>query len=165
MDAPWRIEMLGGLRAVLGDRVVTRFRSHQTAGLLAYLAYYSRRSHPREELIERLWPERDPESGRNSFRVALSSLRRQLEPPGVPAGVVLVADRANLQLNPVAAVTDVAQFAAAIQAAERSGNADGRAEPLAEAVELYQGELLPGFFDDWILPERRRLAEAYLSAL
>src|SRR5256885_3768591 len=121
MDSPWRIEMLGGLRAALGDRVVTRFRSHQTAGLLAYLAYHSHRSHPREELIERLWPERDPEAGRNSFRVALSSLRRQLEPPEVPMGAVLVADRANLQLNPAAVITDAGQFDAALRSAGRSG--------------------------------------------
>src|SRR4051794_4989719 len=122
MDALWRIEMLGGLRATQGERGVTRFRSQQTAGLLAYLAHHRHRSHAREELIERLWPERDPESGRNSFRVALSSLRRQLEPPGVPAGAVLVADRTNLQLNPAAAVTDVGQFEAAIRSAERSGS-------------------------------------------
>src|SRR5207253_8814316 len=32
-------------------------------------------------------------------------------------------------------------------------------------AELYRGELLPGSFQDWILPERQRLAEAHLQAL
>src|SRR5437016_14252257 len=100
MDEPWRIELLGGLRATLGDRVVSRFRSHQTGGLLAYLAFYQRRAHPREELIERLWPECDPEAGRNRFRVGLSALRRQLEAPGVPAGAVLRADREERRVSP-----------------------------------------------------------------
>jgi hypothetical protein len=29
---PWRIEMLGGLRAVSGDGVITRFRTQPTGG-------------------------------------------------------------------------------------------------------------------------------------
>jgi predicted ATPase/DNA-binding SARP family transcriptional activator len=165
MDRPWRIELLGGLRATQGERVVSRFRSHQAAGLLAYLAFYQHRAHAREALIEQFWPERDPESGRNSFRVALSSLRRQLEPPGVPAGAVLVADRASLQLNPAAVVTDVAQFEAALRAAERAGPTGEQANRLAEAVEVYRGELLPGHFEEWVFPERHRLAEAFLHAL
>ena len=56
------------------------------AVLLAYLAYHSHRSHPREELIEFLWPESDPRAGSVSFRTALASLRRQLEPPDIPPG-------------------------------------------------------------------------------
>src|SRR5438034_952414 len=96
----WRIELLGWLRVARGDWTITRFRSQQTAALLAYLAYHSRRSHPREELIELLWPERDRSTGQNRFRVALCSLRHQLEPPGVPSGSVLAADRATVRLNP-----------------------------------------------------------------
>ena len=39
MQSRWQIELFGWLRAVLeNDRVVTRFRSQQTAELLAYLA-------------------------------------------------------------------------------------------------------------------------------
>ena len=32
-----------------------------------------------------------------------------------------------------------------------------RVEGLARAVELYRGPLLPGYYEDWILPERDRL--------
>src|SRR5262245_26308447 len=41
MEAPWRIELLGWLRATQGERVVTRFRSQKTGALLAYLAYHA----------------------------------------------------------------------------------------------------------------------------
>jgi len=34
---------------------------------------------------------------------------------------------------------------------------------LAEALELYGGELLPGYYQDWIIPEQRRLADCYLT--
>src|SRR5229473_4658723 len=109
MVAPWRIEMLGWLRAVQGDRVVTHFRSRKVAALLAYLAYHSQRSHPREELVELLWPECDPAAGRHRLCQALYSLRCQLEPPGVPSGAVLLSNRATVQLNPAACITDVAR--------------------------------------------------------
>jgi hypothetical protein len=102
MDARWRIELLGRLRAVQGDRGLTRFRTQKTRCLLAYLAYDVQRSHPREELIEMLWPESDLDAGRGNLSTELHSLRRQLEPPGVPAGAVIVADRFAVQLNPAA---------------------------------------------------------------
>src|ERR1041384_7413601 len=84
-----RVEMLGGLQIVQASRVITRFRTQMTAGLLAYLAYYRDRSHLREHLIELLWPGAELRSGRNCLSLALSSLRHQLEPPGVPHGAVL----------------------------------------------------------------------------
>src|SRR6266849_7276117 len=99
MDTRWRIELLGRLRATQGDHVVTRFRARRTGALLAYLAYYTDRPHPREVLIELLWPETEPHSGRSSLSRELTSLRRQLEPPGVSAGAVIVADRGSVQLN------------------------------------------------------------------
>jgi predicted ATPase/DNA-binding SARP family transcriptional activator len=165
MDTPWRIEMLGGLRAVQGDRVMTRFRTQKTGLLLAYLAYYPYRSHPREALIDLLWSESDIAAGRQSLSQALSSLRRQLEPPGVPTGSVLIADRACVQLSPAAVTTDVAAFREALRAASRAGSSTERTECLAHAVDLDRGELLRGHYDDWILGEREGLAELYFQAL
>ena len=64
-----------------GDRVIDRFRTQKNASLLAYLAFHLHLSHPREALIELLWPECDPAVGRDRLSTALTSLRRQLEPP------------------------------------------------------------------------------------
>src|SRR5512138_1453909 len=105
--------MFGELRAVSRDREITRFRTQKTAGLLAYLACHLDRAHPREVLFETLWPECDPDLSRQSLRQALSSLRHQLEPPGVPSGSVLSADRFRARLNPEAVTTDVEAFEAA----------------------------------------------------
>ncbi len=56
MDARCRIELLGRLRVQQGDRQITRFRTQKTGTLLAYMAYHIERAHPREVLIEPLWP-------------------------------------------------------------------------------------------------------------
>jgi DNA-binding SARP family transcriptional activator len=165
METRWQIELLGGLRAVQGDRVVTRFRTRKAGALLAYLAYYPHRSHGRDELSHVLWPEARPDTARTNLRVALRLLRRQLEPGGEPAGTLLVADRASVQLNPDAIVTDVAEFQALLQSAKGSRRTPEAIEFLASAVEVYRGELLPGYFEDWVLQERQWLAECYFQAL
>jgi two-component SAPR family response regulator len=159
MNTPWRIEMLGWLRAVQGDRTVTRFRSRQTGGLLAYLAYHGHRSHPREQLIEILWPQIRPDTGRNRLSLALSSLRRQLEPPGIARGAVIVAGRDSVQLNPAAFTTDVMEFEAACAAglpvtsqASPLASQTERLRRLEEAVQLCRGELLPGYLHRGPLP-------------
>src|SRR5215468_8335971 len=94
-----RIELLGGLRVQLAERVLTRFNTQKTASLLAYLAYHRHQQHPRELLIEMLWPECDPAAGRNRLSTALCSLRRQLEPPGTPSGSVLQTTHFAVGLN------------------------------------------------------------------
>src|SRR5262245_16245957 len=57
MGNGWRIKLLGELRAESGDRVISRFYTQKMGALLAYLAYHGRRAHPREALIDLLWPE------------------------------------------------------------------------------------------------------------
>ncbi len=165
MAAPWRITLLGELRAERGDLVVTRFRTQKTASLLAYLAYHGDRTHSREMLAELLWPEEDPESSRHRLSVALSALRQQLEPSGTPLGSVLISGRIAAGLDFAAVRTDVTEFEAGLENATEAAGVKDQAAALALAVDLYRGELLPGFYEEWIEPERQRLADRCLRAL
>ena len=160
----WRVELLGGLRARRGDQVILHFRTRKMADLLAYLAYFRQRSHPRELLIDLLWPEADPDAGRHNLSMALSLLRQVLEPPGMPAGSVLITDRHCVRLSPTMVTTDVAEFEAALKSSERSAPPE-LATLLAAAAESYGGELLPGHYDDWVFPEQQRLEEMYFHTL
>lgn len=166
MSSPWQIHLLGGLRVQRGPVVITRFRSHRFGALLAYLALFPQRLHTREALADLLWPDADLEAGRVNLRTALSSLRRQLEPPDVPPGsVVVTKGNTYVELNPAAIITDVAEFEEAVSAAARAATADQRIEHLRNAVQRYTGPLLPGFYENWALNERERLAEAHLRAV
>jgi predicted ATPase/DNA-binding SARP family transcriptional activator len=162
---PWHIQLLGGLRLQQRDTTITRFKTQKIAGLLAYLAYHLRQAHPREVLIDLFWPESELEAGRGSLSVALSSLRNQLEPPGTPAHAVLRADRFSISLNPQAVTTDVADFEAAAKATGRAGSATERAQSLERAVDLYRGRLLPGMYEEWILPEETHLAGLFFDSV
>src|SRR5947207_1364058 len=106
-DRPlWQVRMLGQLQAEGAGRAVRRFATRKVAALFAYLAYYLNRPHPRELLIELLWPESDFEAGRKSLSVALTALRRDLEPNGFSRGSVLVADRFAVRLDARRVATD-----------------------------------------------------------
>ena len=165
LTQPWQITLFGGLKAEQPNRTVARFQTAKTGALLAYLAYFCRRAHTRDELTELLWPDSDPVATRNRLRVALSSLRRQLEPPGVPPGSVLETDRRTVRLQPSAFQTDIQAFERALQSADGLENQAGEQETLAEAMALYTGDLLHGYDEIWLLSERERLASLYRKAL
>ena len=164
MDTSWHIQLFGALRAQREDLVITRFASSRIATLLAWLVLAPPRSHPRQELIDLLWPDVDAEAGRLRLRVAMASLRRQLEPPDVAPGSVLLADRLHLRLAPQACRCDVHDFEAALKAARRAPSPPEKRDALDQALALYSGELLPGFYDDWIIEERERLTALYEEA-
>jgi predicted ATPase/DNA-binding SARP family transcriptional activator len=161
----WRIELFGRMRALNADRCVARFRTEKTGVLLAYLAYFGDRAHPRELLADMLWPDADVTRGRMSLRTGLASLRRQLEPPGTPAGTVLAGAADSVCLHPGAFDTDVAVFNRALEMAAEAPEGPERARHWATAADLYRGELLAGYYEDWILPERERLAATYAETL
>lgn len=164
MSVLCRVEMLGGIRAVLPTGPVDRFRTQKAAWILAYLALRLGQRVPRERMVDLFWPDLDLPAGRDNLKNALSILRRQIEPPGVEPGSVLVADRLLLGLNAGAVSTDVEEFERALRKSESSDSAE-RVQWLRTAVDLYVGDLLPGCYEEWATLEQRRLHERYLDAV
>src|SRR5215470_6306300 len=116
----WRIQLLGGLSVHSEQRQITRFRTQKAASLLAYLAFHPA-PQPRETLTDLLWPDAEPEVGRHNLSNALSFLRHQLEPPGVPPGTIILADRASVRLNPAAVRVDALEFEGELGQAQAEG--------------------------------------------
>lgn len=163
----WRIELLGGMRAVCDDECITQFRSRKTAALLAYLAFF-RGPHPRDKLVELLWPESSLEAGRNSLRVAIADLSRRSTLPS-PSGsalipVLLQKDRGSVGLHREV-TTDVADFEKAVADARRALSLGVRVQAYERALSLYGGALLPGFYEDWVPIEETRLESTFLHVL
>lgn len=151
--------MFGGLAVHRNGTAITRFRTRKTAELLAFLAYYPRTIHTREELVELLWPGGDEALGRQNLSTSLSSLRRQLEPPGVEPESVIVSDRGTVSLRNEDLTTDVSEFETLLGRARRASDGVEVEALLEQALGLYQGPLLPEMHDDWVLLERERLHE------
>ncbi len=161
----WCITLLGELKAEQTHSTITRFRTRKAASLFAFLACHPHRSHAREEVVDRFWPEDPPETAHRKLRLALASLRRQLEPIGVQTGTVLFADRTHLRLNAHAIETDVAAFEANLREAHATQDPLIRIGLLTQALSRYGGDMLPGDYEEWALQERERLHCSYLGAL
>src|SRR5258708_6749045 len=105
----------------------------------------------RDTIVGLFWPEHDTEHARGSLRQAVRFLRRELG-DDVIAGI----GDDELVISPENLAYDATQFEQAI--------AENR---LADAIELYRGEFLPGLFvpdaapefDDWLDAERSRLRQ------
>ncbi len=159
-----RITLLGNVCVCLPDREITRFRTHKTGVLLGCLALRLPAQLNRDTLLELFWPELETEAARNNLSTALSSLRAQLEPPDAK-GRLLLADRLQVGLNPEAVVTDVMEFERFLDAARLAAAEETGAGLLEQALALYHNGLMPGCYDDWILPEQTRLRERCANAL
>lgn len=146
----WKLRLLGTVQAFDGVERIERFPARAVAALLARLALYPERAHAREELVELLWPGVAPDVGRNRLRQALSTLKSLLEPRHRTGAAVVRADRLHLRVVPGTLDCDARRFAQL--AIEGRGS---------EALALYGGELMPGFYDEWIEAERRRLADLH----
>ncbi len=118
--------------------------------LLAYLLLTRSTPHRREKLAGLFWPDTSETKARRSLRHELWRLRKALDASSPPASDVLLSDDLCLGIDPqVAYSLDVALFerAAACQTAD----------DLIGALDVYQGDLLPDFYDEWVNVERERL--------
>ena len=166
--AQWRIEMLGGLLLrdnTGGQAVQTKFYSRKAALLLARLALPPMRVYGREELIELLWPESALTGGRANLRNVLAHLRRQLASDAPDGAQALGADNTHIWLNPEAVETDVAAFEGLLKRARRASGEGESEEALRAALALYRGELMPGYYADWLYLERERLGALHNEAM
>lgn len=165
MDTYWNIELFGGLCVSRSGERTTRFATQKTAGLLAYLAFYRKRTHLRETLVEILWPEVEPSQGRSRLSTLLSYLRNLLEPPGVSAGAMVLSDRTTVRLNADLISTDVAQWEAILARAAKSTETREQVALLEESRALYKGDLLPGYYESWVAQEQPALREKHTDSL
>ncbi len=132
---------------------------------LALLCYLVVTGHPhlRPTLASLLWGEMPEARAHNNLRKTLSQLRQAVGPYLNITRQAVAFDQA------VAYWLDVEVFEAA---AGRAAEGPGSIEKLGEAVDLYRGDFLEGFyvrqalaFEEWVVAQRARLRELALQAL
>ena len=105
----WQLRLLGAVEARRNGLTVSRWPSRAAALLLARLALAPQQVHPREALVELLWPGVSLDVGRNRLRQTLSTLKSLLE-SGPSNGPVIDADRQSLRLVPGSLQSDAVEF-------------------------------------------------------
>jgi predicted ATPase/DNA-binding SARP family transcriptional activator len=123
--------------------------SRPAQSLLAYLLLNHGTAHRRERLAGLLWPDSSEANARRNLRQALWQIRRAL---GEVSDSLLDAD--DLTIGAHLKPDHWLDVAILHQTLDDSLTAD---ELIGRAA-VYGGELLPGFYDDWAVLERERLA-------
>src|SRR5262249_60950512 len=117
------LNLLGPFRARSPSGEVLRLPTRKAQALLAYLALRSGQRHAREELAALLWGDVGEQHARESFRHALSAIRKIV---GGRRG--LLADRGVVVVSPSAVRVDVSRFERL--AAKLGADGVGEAGPL-----------------------------------
>jgi DNA-binding SARP family transcriptional activator len=129
-----------------GKRVTIPTRNAQS--LLAYLALNADNAHRRERLAGLLWPDSSEENACSNLRHELWRLRKALE---TDEESCFIADDLTIAFNPHS------QYSLDVHTLESTPVEVSTSDDLIDALSAYRGELLPGFYDEWVFVESDRL--------
>src|SRR6266511_3816427 len=151
-----QIRLLGQFDIRLdGKPVVIPSPSGQS--LLAYLVLTAGTAQRREKIAGTIWPDTSDENARKNLRQELWRIRKAISAQHLTtADDYLLADEFTLTFNRDA---DYWLDVAILERQELDP------QSLTSSLSLYQGELLPGFYDDWIILERERIQAIFESRM
>ncbi len=138
------VRLLGQFEVRLDGRPID-LPTRPAQAMLAYRILHVGTRTRREQLAGLLWPDSDAANARNNVRQALWRLRAAL------GAAYLQTDKISIAFRP--SVDDRLD----VVALARTDLSASTTADLIDAVSVYTGELLPGFYDDWVGLERERL--------
>lgn len=166
--AELRIRLFGELRAFDGDTPLADPGSARDQALWAYLILHADDAQRRSRLAFQFWPDSTEAAARNRLRHALYVIRRAL-PNVQDENDWLLTGQDTVRWNPAApASIDVIQFRDALAFLSQPPSdepEEARIARVEEAIDLYRGELLEGWYEDWVLAERETLRRKLFEAL
>ncbi len=165
-----RIHLFGKFCARRNEQVLDGFDARKVQELFCYLLLHRDHSLPRETLASLLWPETTTAQSKKNLRQTLWQLQTTLGPQKEAVNDrLLFVETDWVQLNSEADIwLDVAVFEQAFNLVQKTPGHEldnSTAQLLQETVQLYQGPLLEGWYQDWCLLERERLQSMYLAML
>ncbi|MCK9520551.1 MAG: tetratricopeptide repeat protein, partial [Dehalococcoidia bacterium] len=153
---------LGQLRVAVGGREVSdEAWASARAKELFFLFLANRTGIRKEEAVDRLYPDLEPEKCNSAFHSNLYRIRRALYQDSV------VKKDGAYMLNPDGEFDwDLERFEHALdRAAELPPGSDERAKHYREALALYRGPFAEAFYSEWAESLRRRVEERAQEAL
>jgi predicted ATPase/DNA-binding SARP family transcriptional activator len=145
------VRLLGTFEIKYKKKVIS-ITSRPAQSLLACLILSAGTAHRREKLAGLLWPDSLEETARDNLRHALWRIRKAL--PSNPKVEYLLANDLSIAFN---ASAEYRLDTAELEKLNESTSADELMAVLTE----YQGELLPGFYDEWVALEREHLQSLF----
>ena len=158
--------LLGRFQVRIADRTMAELDGGKIRELLGYLLLFRHQQHNREVLADALWAGRTTAQSRKYLRQGLWRIHTAL---GRADGELLLVDPDWIQVNERAlGWLDIAEFDAALTRVKgiRGRDLTARAaQDLRRASDLYSGDLLEGWYQDWCIYERQRVKARYIAML
>ena len=166
MNPTLHIHLLGDFLLVSGDKPVTTVTVPRLQSLLAYLVLHQAAPQDRSHLAFLLWPDSTEAQAHTNLRKLLYQLRQAFPYTEyfIQAGKHSLQWQAITDASWTLDVLDLEQALAQAEQAEKARDRTSMRQALEQVARLYRGDLLPGCYDEWILPERDRLHQMYLQA-
>jgi len=165
------IHLLGKFSVDCDNQAIGVSNAYKVQELLSYLLVYRNRPHARETLAGLLWGNSTTEKSRKYLRQAIWHLQSAFDTQEgwYAAGITLHVEHDWVQIDAShTGSLDVAILEEACSLVEGISSSDLTSEQAASlqvAVELYRGDLLEGWYQDWCLYERELLQNKYLMIL
>ncbi len=154
--------LLGGFQITYNDREVRALQAERLVLLASYLLLHSSKPITRKQLAYTFWADTTEEQARTNLRNLFHHFKKAS--PEIDSSLEMEGQ--SIRWKPGAEIRlDAAEFEEVLAKAKAAQNDKVRIEFLQQAVNLYRGELLPGYYEDWILTRREELHQAYLAAL
>ncbi len=156
------INLFGEFQCLQHGQPLSALYAPRLRALLAYLLLHRATPVARQQLAYHFWPESGDGQARTNLRNLLNQLRHAL--PNLDLYIATDLQSFHWRAGAPATV-DLIEFQQALQQAQQAQDRAQRRRALEQALTLYQADLLPGSYDDWVVSLRESLRHDYLHAL
>jgi predicted ATPase/DNA-binding SARP family transcriptional activator len=137
-----------GQFVVLQDGKPIQIPTRNAQSLFAYLVLNAGKAYRRENLAGLLWPDSSEDNARSNLRHELWRLRKALE---AERETCFFVDDLSITFN------SSCNYSLDVKKLEEAPLASNLADELIGPLSGYAGDLLPGFYDEWVHLERDRV--------
>ncbi|MFD0681645.1 MULTISPECIES: tetratricopeptide repeat protein [unclassified Paenibacillus] len=149
-----RFQLLGSLKITFDDETIPTIPGKKVGLLLAYLILAFDIPQSRRQMAFDFWPDSTEKQALSNLRKLIHDLRKCF--PQINRYLQITSSYMHW-INELPCYSDVHEFEQAAQGKTLY--------ELRQAEELYRGELLPGFYEEWLNAKRELLAQTYLDVL
>jgi predicted ATPase/DNA-binding SARP family transcriptional activator len=143
-----KVRLLGKFEVLIEGEPV-EIPSRPAQSLLSYLILNAGVAHRREKLAGLLWPDSEETNARSNLRHALWRLRKAIGDEFFDSDKVAICfnSGSDYQLD--------------VDLLKDQPSEVGMSDDLIRVVSIYEGDLLPGFYDEWVTLEREGLRAVF----
>lgn len=152
-----QIKCFGRFKVGWEEEEPIKWRAEKTKELFAFLLHNEGREMSKDELLDKLWDEDEPEKAIRQLYNGIYYIRKALEEYGIDKSLINIGSNYCLKLGTVD--LDTARFCRYVK------SSGGTLEELEEIESLYTGDYLEGEDYPWADFERERLTGLYQQVL